>query len=372
MPADPVTPFPFRTVIVVSRGAGAFFARGLRLLVQRHLRRLLRRLDVRMRELLHRLLDVRFGRDDVEVRPLLEALDLRLEEVARRQRVREEGVLEHGLAVELRVAADADLDVLRDRLDHLGEVERPRAGLDLILERAHEQLLARDAVEVGVRVPVADEVERLVAAELLVAGEEVDRGEAEVAAAVVEVAPVDVDPDAPDGVDELAEAAEVDRDQVVDGQPGQLADGLEGPLRAARRVGVVDPGAEDRLARAVDLDEEVARERHHRDRLRLRIGTHEHDRVGARLRPLALAGALVVADHESRGGLAGQRRDVEPLRRDLDFGRGCAERPRRSGGTRDTRRRLPSRSATRRRTPAHASAVRTNAQRERGGGSGWR
>ena len=28
MPADPVTPFPFRTVIVVSRGAGAFFAEG--------------------------------------------------------------------------------------------------------------------------------------------------------------------------------------------------------------------------------------------------------------------------------------------------------------------------------------------------------
>ena len=28
MPAEPVTPFPFRTVIVVSRGAGAFFAEG--------------------------------------------------------------------------------------------------------------------------------------------------------------------------------------------------------------------------------------------------------------------------------------------------------------------------------------------------------
>ena len=36
---------------------------------------------------------------------------------------------------------------------------------------------------------------------------------------------------------------------------------------------------------------------------------------------LPLTGALVVADHERRRRLAGQRRDVEPLRRDLDLGR---------------------------------------------------
>ena len=240
--------------------------------------------------------------------------------MARRQRVGEERVFEHGLAVELRVAADADLDVLGHRLDHLGKVERPRVGLDLVLERAHEQLLARDAIEVGVRVPVADEVECLIAAELLVAGEEIDRGEAEVAAAVVEIAPVDVEPDAPDCVDELAEAAEVDRDQVVDRNAGQLANGLERALGPARRVGVVDPRAERRPAGAVDLHEQVARERQHRDRLRVGIGAHEHDRVRARRRSLPLTGALVVADHERRRRLAGQR-DVEPLRRDLDLGR---------------------------------------------------
>ena len=168
--------------------------------------------------------------------------------------------------------------------------------------------------------PVADEVERLVAAELLVAGEEVDRGVAEVAAAVVEVAPVDVHPDAAEGVDELAEAAEVDGDQVVDRQAGELADGLERPLRAARRVGVVDPRTERRPAGTVDLNEEVAREREQRDRLRLGVGADEHDRVGARLDVLPLAGAPVVADDERRRRLAGQR-DVEPLRGDLDVRR---------------------------------------------------
>ena len=41
---------------------------------------------------------------------------------------------------------------------------------DLILERPDERLLARDPVEVGVGVPEADVVERLIAAEPLIPG----------------------------------------------------------------------------------------------------------------------------------------------------------------------------------------------------------
>jgi hypothetical protein len=232
-----------------------------------------------MRELLHGLLDVLLGHEEVEAGRLFDPFELRLEEMPGRKTVGEEGVAEHGLAVQLRVAADADLDVLGDRLDHPRQVERPGAGTDLILERAQEELLARNAVQVGVGVAIAHEVERLVAAELLVAGEEVDRGVAEVAAAVVEVPPVDVDPDAAEGVDELVEAAEVDRDQIVDRHACQLPDGLERPLRAAFREGAVDAGAESRLPRAVDLDVEIAREGEERHGLRVWVGPDEHDRV---------------------------------------------------------------------------------------------
>jgi hypothetical protein len=272
-----------------------------------------------VRELLHGLVDVGVGDDEVEVGALLEALDLRLEEMPRRQRVGKVRVVENGVAVELGVAADADLDVPGDRLDHTRQIEEARARLDLVLERADEELLPRDPVEVVVGVPVADEIERLVAAELLVAGEEVDRRVAEVAAAVVEVAAVDIDPDPSDRVDELPEPAEVDRDQVVDRRVRERTHGLERPFGAAGGVRLVDPRAEDALAGTVDLDEEVARERQHRDRLRLRVGPDEHDRVRARLDTLALTGALVVAHDERGRGLTGQG-DVEPLRRDLHVG----------------------------------------------------
>ena len=67
---------------------------------------------------------------------------------------------------------------------------------------------------------VANVVERLPPRELLVAGKEVDLRVAKRPATVVEVATVDVDPGAVELVDDLAEAAEVDRDQVVDrGRP---------------------------------------------------------------------------------------------------------------------------------------------------------
>ena len=102
---------------------------------------------------------------------------------------------------------------------------------DLLLERPHEHLLARVAVEVRVRVPEADEVERLLAVQLLVAGLQVDRGVALAPGrVVVEVAAVDVHPDAADLGDDLLEAAEVDRDQVVDRDARERLDRLERAL----------------------------------------------------------------------------------------------------------------------------------------------
>ena len=65
-----------------------------------------------------------------------------------------------------------------------------------VLERLEEQLLAREPVEVGVGVAEADEVERLLAVELLVAGLEVDLRVAARAADRVDVAVVDVHVDA--------------------------------------------------------------------------------------------------------------------------------------------------------------------------------
>ena len=152
--------------------------------------------------------------------------------------------------------------------DDLRAPSRREVVGELVLHRLHELLLAGDAEEVGVGVPVADVVERAAAGEQLVAGLEVDLRVAErrrEAGVVVEVAAVDVDPDAAEPVDDLLEPPEVDRDQVVDRQADQVADRLHRPLRAAVRVGRVDLPREDRLARAVDVDDQVARERHHRD-----------------------------------------------------------------------------------------------------------
>ncbi len=156
--------------------------------------------------------------------------------------------------------------------------------------------------------PVAHVVERLAPGELLVPGEQVDRRVPGRAPAVVEVTPVDVDPRSVEPVDDLAEAAEVDRDEVVDLQPGQQAHGLQRPLRAARRVGGVDLVEERRPPRAADLDAHVAGEREERDRVRGGIRADEHERVRPPGRPFALAG--VVPDDERDGRLSGQR-DVE-------------------------------------------------------------
>ena len=242
---------------------------------------------------------------------------LRLEHVTRRQRVREDGVREHRLGADVLAAALRHLDVARQHLDHLRELRQREVRADLILERADEELLAGVPVEVAVRMPEPDEVERLVPVQPLVAGLQVDRRVPVRAAACVEVAAVDVHPHPAELVDDLGEAAEVDRDQVVDGYAGELAHGLERAARATGRVGGVDLRGVGRLARADDLGPEVARERQQRDRLVLGVRAHEHERVRARGRVLRLVRPPVVADHERRRRLAGDR-EVEPLRRHLD------------------------------------------------------
>ena len=108
---------------------------------------------------------------------------------------------------------------------------------------AEEVLLARGADQVGVGVAVAHVLQRLFAAEQLVAGLDVDFGiffggrDADVR---VVVAAVDVDVDAVDRVDGADEAEVVDVDDVVDRQPGQFLDHLQGQFRAAVGVGGVE------------------------------------------------------------------------------------------------------------------------------------
>ena len=158
-------------------------------------------------------------------------------------------------------------------------------------------------------------VEGTAAVEPLVARLQVDRGVAVGTTLIVEVAVVDVDPDAAKPVDDLLEAPEVDRDQVVDREARQLLHGLDRALGAAPGVGVVDLLRGRAAARTGDAHDEVARQREHRDRLRLRVGAQQHQRVGAGRRAVALVGAVVVADDEGDRRLARQRDREAPLRR---------------------------------------------------------
>ena len=128
----------------------------------------------------------------------------------------------------------ADLDVALERADDLRDSKSEKLDAHAVLQRIEEQLLPREPVEVGVGVPEADEVERLLAVELLVAGMQVDLRVAAGPPERVDVAVVDVDVDAVQLVHEQLEAVEVDRDQVVDRQARQLRDGLERARRARR------------------------------------------------------------------------------------------------------------------------------------------
>ena len=132
-----------------------------------------------------------------------------------------------------------------DRLEQvlqLERVEQGAAGDQLAEHRGQEVLLALDPVQVAVgqAVPLPDEGQRLLALDDVVALLQVDAGVADavrrtgVVGARVRVAAclVQADVDAADGVGDPVEAEQVDLDEVVDAQAGQVADGLR---PAARR-----------------------------------------------------------------------------------------------------------------------------------------
>jgi hypothetical protein len=152
----------------------------------------------------------------------IETVDLRLDEMAGRELIGEQCIRQHGLVRDLVAASLTDFDVVRDRSDHLGQACDGDRARHLLSDGSDEDLLARVADEVVVRMPVADEIERVRPAQPLVAGPQVDVRivRLERTHVVVVVAPVDVDPDASDSVDDLLEAAEIDRHQVVDRNPG--------------------------------------------------------------------------------------------------------------------------------------------------------
>jgi len=111
-------------------------------------------------------------------------------------------------------------------------------------------------------VPEPGVVERGSAEEPLVPGLEVDRREAVTAlGVVVEVPPVDVDPNASEVVDDPFEAAEVDHDHVVDRDARQRLDGLDDPGESAEGVGGIDAVAPGQVGCAPGVvDDEIARE----------------------------------------------------------------------------------------------------------------
>src|SRR5205085_10582374 len=117
-------------------------------------------------------------------------------------------------------AAARDLEVLLERADQLRNVEEREAAREAVFQRLEEELLPREPIEVGVGVPEADEVERLLPIELLVAGLQVDGRVAARSALGVDVAVVDRDIHAVELVHDQLEAVEVDRDQVVDRDAG--------------------------------------------------------------------------------------------------------------------------------------------------------
>ena len=149
--------------------------------------------------------------------------------------------------------------------------------------------------------PEAREGQRVVAAQQLVARLQVDRHVVVGCRTVVdvEVAPVDREPDTAERADDAVERTEVDGNQIVDLHAGQFLDRGQRERFLPDVVGLVDRSPT--VAR--DVDDEVAREREQRDRLRARVDAHHHHRVGA---PTGLAGTMVLADDQCGNGLVGR------------------------------------------------------------------
>ena len=245
-------------------------------------------------ELLGDLVDLLRPRGDV-ARPELR-LEVNLADRVRGRRDHEVEQPQHRLR-----RPDVGLCDVAEDLDELVALVDQLRDADLRLDLAEEVLLARRADEVVVVVAVADVVERVLAADLLVAGLDVD---VRVVLCLVVVGAIDVGEDTAERVDRALEPAEVDRDHVVDREPRDLLDRLEGQLRAPVGVGLVD------LGRAVpgDVDLEVTRDREQRGGALRGIEPDEHQRVGARRSPLVVDRfviPLVGPDQEEGLRLAG-------------------------------------------------------------------
>ena len=166
--------------------------------------------------------------------------------------------------------------------------------------------------------PVAHVRKRVVPANTLIAGPEVDRRVTRRPGVRVEVAVVYVQPDTAQLVDELQEAVEVDGDEIVDRYAGERADRLHAAERAAGGIRGVDAVAPNRPPGAVDVNDQIAGKGQHRDRPRLRIRAEEHQRVRPADRPCVTglcSAPLVGSDQECVGRLARQRHVEGFLRR---------------------------------------------------------
>ena len=288
----------------------------LELFPQRRSVRELRSVDSRVQKRADGLLDRRRRRlelvSPVDVQGGRSA-DVLLEDVAGRERHREERIPKHGPVAE--AGFRADLDVVGDRRDDPRQLQRIEVLSDLLLDGADELLLAGDPVEVGVVMPETDELKRAPAAEPLVTRLEVDvrKGGRQGADVLVVVTAVNIQPDTAELVDDLFEAVVVDGNQVVDRQTGQLLYRVERAARTAIRECVIDPCLCDRLCApwAVDGNVQVTGDREQRDRLRHRISAEQHDRVRAAARRALNPGPLIVPEQERDRGVARQH-DVEP------------------------------------------------------------
>ncbi len=133
-------------------------------------------------------------------------------------------------------------------------------------------------------------LERVVTAHPLVAGLEVDLRGLVLLGDVV--AAVDVDVDAVDRVHGVGEAGEIDVDDVVDLEPGELLDHVERLLRATGRVG----GVELVDADARDVHAQVAWDGEQRDPVLVRVDAQQHRRV--RTARVALRVEALVRAHD--------------------------------------------------------------------------
>ena len=222
-------PFPFRTVTVVFDGGGVFVLTFVPSAVA--FATLATPTSGFTNSLTASWIDFVRGRQ-VAVAADLVAVEARLEEVPARKRRGEERVLEHGPAASSCRPTSTFFVIVETIFGRSNGLKscatcclNARTNSCWRASRWKSESVCRKRTNSSAAPPDQPLVARL----------EVDVGEVVVARAgvVVVVAPVDVHPDAAELVDDLLEPVEVDRDDVVDRDAGQLLDRLERALRAA-------------------------------------------------------------------------------------------------------------------------------------------